>query len=606
MKKGDMAKIRNNRIKWIILLFGLVSLLSIGCSEEQAIGTPTVDASGNAVMRISVRAAGVSTEVGNVAENAIRSLRVFFFTQDNSLFATQYYEDKDLMSSLPTDPKKAYDYFIKDGDSYVISKLFKKEVPLKIIVVANELSSLTGVTKIDDIKGTVLRYYDNYNSNGKLDINIAGSGGTNRGYIPMYSETGLMSVYEWDASNGKDVKMNLERALAKVTLKIKKGDTFSDVSGKGKLEIASASIVNVPRRAWLDRSDLGYSDTYVSTLAKNFGTHLVIEPTTTGDVSTDVLTFYIPEHNLVEAAFNNGIYTYIQVNGEFTEADGSTKTNTSYQIPLGDGVSAYNGGSIDVGNLSLKDLHISKNTSYQVVASVATKGKLERFEVKVTPKEWENPENIEANLGIPYLNVTSLHVDMSEKRVNVYFWTNQDKPYIGEDGVMKDENQSESLITVNTVFKDLSCSLGNTTTHFDYKALSKGGYTGSMIFEFDNDDRYENIATYKLTLHAGELTRTIEVNSNPIIGKVVFDGNGGKIESEDTYMKEIRYADWPGTTFFGGEYEIASPSYTSPAADKEFLMWVYSGDERQVDVDNDGKLKIIIGGYITGIKALWK
>ena len=71
-------------------------------------------------------------------------------------------------------------------------------------------------------------------------------------------------------------------------------------------------------------------------------------------------------------------------------------------------------------------------------------------------------------------------------------------------------------------------------------------------------------------------------------------------------MKEIRYADWPGTTFFGGEYEIASPSYTSPAADKEFLMWVYSGDERQVDVDNDGKLKIIIGGYITGIKALWK
>ena len=600
-----MVKIMNNRIKQATLLLGLLSLFSIvGCTEQE-VTDPAVEASGEAVMRISVRTVGISTEVGDEAENAIRTLRVFFFAEDGSLFATQYYEPKDLMAGVPTDSKKAYDYFIKEGDSYVISKLFKKGIPLKVIVVANELGSLEGLTKIDDVKGSVLRYYDNYNNNGKLDIIVTGSGSTNQGYIPMFSETGLMSVYEWNSSNGKTVGMNMERSLAKVTVQIKKGlIPPSEVTGSGKLEISSASIVNAPRRAWLDRSDLEYNDTYVSTRLTEFGTPLIIKADGTGNESTDVLTFYIPEHNLVEAAFKNGIYTYIQVNGKFTEADGTTVINTIYQIPLGDGMSVHNGSSVDIGSLSLNDLHISKNTYYKVVANVATQGKLERFEVKVQPQSWEVPDEIDADLGVPYLNVTSLHVDMSEKEVKVYFWTNQEKPYVSAEGIRKEENQSEESITVNDVFMELACTEGSMSQNFHYEASSKGGYHGFMNFVFEKDDAYTTTAVYKLTLNAGKLTRTIEVNSNPVIGKIVFDGNGGKIESQDTYIQEIRYADWQKDAFFGEIYNVSQPTITPPAG-YDFFMWVYSNEERSIDTEN-GNLNIAIGGYITGIKALWK
>ena len=606
MNRDSMAKIMNNRIKLATLLFGLLSLFSIGCSNEQEIGAPPVDASGNAVLRLSVRAAGISTEIGADAENAIRSLRIFYFTENGSLFASHYYEPKDLMSELPTDPKKAYDYYIKDGDSYVISKLFAKEVPLKVIVVANELSSLNGITKIEDIRGAVLRYYDTYNNSNRLNIEITGTGNTNRGFIPMYSESALMSVYEWDASNGKTVRMDLKRSLAKVTVKIKKGTKPADVQGNGNLKINSVSIVNVPRRAWLDRSDLEYSDIYASTIIQTFSTPLVIYADNSGNSgteSTDVLTFYIPEHNLSDVAHTNGLYTYIQVNGKFTEADGTTETNTSYQIPLGDGISAYNGSSVPT-NLPLKDLHISKNTCYKVEASVTSKGKLERFEVKVTPKDWEIPDEIEADLGVPYLNVTSLHVDMSEKEVRVHFWTNQENPYISSDGLMRMENAPESPIIVNDVFNELASASGSQNTNFVYEALPRGGYYGYMSFVFKNADTYINAGVYKLTLNAGKLTRTIEVNSNPIIGKIVFDGNGGQIESQNSYTREIRYAEWLNDAFFGEIYKMSEPTFTPPAG-YEFFTWVYSSEDREID-SASGELNIVIGGYITGVKALWK
>lgn len=605
--KGYRTKIMNTRIIRIALLFGWLSVFLSGCTDEQIVDSPDDDVSGDVVMRISLHTAGSSTETGTDVENAIRTLRVFYFNEDSTLYTTQYYETKDVMSGLPSDPKQKYDYFIKDGESYVISKLMKKEVPLKVIVVANELGSLDGITKITDIKGTVLRYYDNYYNNNKLNITITGTGNSNRGYIPMYSESAFMSVYDWDASNSKTVEMNLKRALAKVTVQIKKGTTPTDVTGNGKLEVISASISGVPQYAWLDRSDLTYRDIYVSTDTKDFSTRLTIHPSNIGNESTDMLTFYIPEHNLLGEALTNDIYTQIQVNAQFTEADGMTVTNTSYHIPLGDGIAAYNGSLIDIDALTAEDLHISKNTCYQVVASVTTTGKLERFEVKVKPEEWNTPIDIEANIGVPFLNVTSLNVDMSEKAVIVYFWTNQENPYLMEGGTKIEEGGQSSPVKVNDVFTELASPEGSTSTNFQYAALSQGGYNGFMKFIFKEDAEYLTIAAYTLTLKAGKLTRTITVNANPVIGKIVFDGNGGLFASENTYTKEVRYANLPlDGLFFGKEYEVPAPSVNAPSGGYSFFSWVYSIGERQVETKNNGNLNIVISGYVTEVKALWK
>lgn len=491
--------------------FLLMALLQ-SCSGDDFMVTgsdePVTEGEG-AVMMISTRAE-------NISENAIRTLRAIVFdARKGSLLFNKLYYSKDALANIPANE---YSYFAMDNSgNYQIAELLPK-TSIKVLLIANELAPITGSDlTIEKVTGTVVDFYKNYQSNGMLDIRISGNtSDSNVGYIPMFDETGVLLPTEWDASNQKVIEMGLKRVLARVTLKLSKGQmNDSRFSAGDQLTINKAAIIHVSQYSYLGEVGTEYIGSQVSTTSQMFTQPLVIT-TDNGDQSSDMLAFYIPEHLLSDLSFSNLQYTYLQINGIYNSKAGETIA-TSYQIPLGNGVNKlYDGRASNVSQLAKTDFSISRNISYDIEANITSIGKLEMFEVKVGVNDWVGtPVDIPGDVNPPVLNVSSIRVSMSAQTIRVYFWSNLPDPYVEEKGT----GVAGVEIKVNDVFKNLHATSGNSTDHFQLLPESDKlylPYNGYMDIEFQDKVEYLTSNSYQIILNASGLKRTITITAQNI------------------------------------------------------------------------------------------
>lgn len=500
----------------LLLLFCLLGVLTLaaGCAEEHTESSPQPqEYDGHNAICITARAV---TEEGSTAESAIRTLRLIVFDAKNGgILLNTLYHIKDALSQIPED----YPYFVADAGGDLHLSVLLPKTTIKLMVIANELNPPpTNADTPEKIEKSVIDFYNAYQTEGKLNIGIDASNSTsNIGYIQMFAETDQLIHYEWDASNHKNIELSLKRLLAKVTLKLTKGQITSPQFGANdKLTISTASIQHATQYSYMGETGIQYVGSQVSTVTKTFGTPLIVT-TENGDQSSDVLAFYVPEHVLSGVSFTNLQYTYLQINGVYHSADTNEDIATSYQIPLGNGVGKlYTGEATGVTNLLQEDFTISRNTIYRIEAEVATIGKLEIFQVVVGVNPWEGTVEIPGDIDAPVLNISSINVKMSSRTVRVHFWSNQPNPYFSTEGT----DDSGNAFTVNDVFKDLCGVPGTSTSHF--YLLNEGDdlylpYNGYMDIEFTDDSYYNTGNSYKLVLNAGRLKRTITITAQNIV-----------------------------------------------------------------------------------------
>ena len=458
------------------------------------------------------------TEEGSAAENAIRTLRLIAFdAKEGGILLNKLYYTKDAQSQIPAE----YPYFAKDaGGEFHISELLPKTT-IKFMMIANELNPPpTNADTPEKIKKSVLDFYNYYQVDGKLNIGIEGSSASsNIGYIPMFAETDNLIHYEWDASNQKMVELSLKRLLAKVTLKLNKEEIIDPLFKSGDiLTISGATIQRTPQHSYLGETGIQYIGSQVSTSTQIFDAPLVAT-TDNGKQSSSTLTFYIPEHILSDLSFANQQYTYLQINGTYYSDDSKETIATNYQIPLGNGLNKLFTGTVaDVTKLSQEDFTVSRNTIYNIEANVTTIGKLEVFQVTATVKPWEETIDVPGDIDAPVLNVSSIDLKMAARSMRIHFWSNQLDPYISEKGADSSNNE----ITVNDIFTNLHAVKGTSTDHF--QLLNEGEqlhlpYNGYMDIEFNDDSQYNTSNSYKVTLNAGRLKRTITITAQNIIVK---------------------------------------------------------------------------------------
>lgn len=582
-------------MKWLLnkyslpgVFFILTVLIVYGCGRDN-VDTPDYSGNGNA---LSISAS--SSRAGDL-ESAIRTLRLFVFSADDgNMLLNKLYKTTEAVTAIPSD---SYTYFANINGEYKISELLPRK-SIRVMLVANEPTALNGNYTIERLRGTVLNYYDAYAKDGLMNIQIDGAGTTtNRGYIPMYAETAVLTHYEWNAGNGKVVNMPLVRTLAKVTLQLSKGDKpidgFTDAGDK--LTISSAAVTFIPMYSYLGDNTLPYEAEQVATEKQNFTPALEITPSV-GKVSSNQLSFYIPEHILSDIAFNNRKYTAIQINAAYYSGATGETINSSYRIALGDGVAGLSSPG-NITGLTKADLSISRNTEYRVKAQVTSTGKLDILQVKVDIAPWEGTEDVEGDADAPWMNITNTGVAMSQKVVRVRFWSNQADIHIESTG-----ETDGGPFTVDDIFKNLSVP----GDHFRLYAEGDPEYTaynGYMDLEFTGDNYYNTERTYSLVLNAGGLKRTITVEANPRVGEIIFDANGGS----GTYTREIRYAELNGKALSETDISVTIPAgMFTPPAGKELLMWVYSNGESAIVQAGGSDYVITPTGYITRIKALWK
>lgn len=574
------------------ILYSLTLIVSWSCSQPTTGDTPDYGNDGSTIL--------ISTRAGEDTESAIRTLRLFVFAEsDGRMLINKSYQTS---NALPGIPANTYTYFVRNGEQYDISEILPK-VAIKVILVANEPTSLDGPFTIDNLRGKILNFYSMYGSGGQMDIKIDGSSSTsNKGYIPMYAESAFLIHHDWSAFNGKTVNMSLIRTLSKITLQVSKGTLAGgDFEPGDKLKINSASVKFVPEFDYLGDSSFPYENDGVSLATQTFGQPIEIEASG-GALTTDRLTFYMPEHIISDASFKNKKYTYIQINATFHSGDTGEDINSVYKIPIGNGVHKLYTGSTagDISILSKEDLTVSRNTTYNVDAEVSTHGKLEIFQVKVGIVPWEGEEEMDGSVDTPLLNVTNTMVRMSQKVVRVHFWSNQPALYVEAEGE-KDGN----AIHVNDEFVDLSGISGQSTTHFKLYADTDNDhlpYNGYIDIELKNSADYDTEHAYLLTLKAGDIKRTIRISTNPVMGEIIFDANGGT----GTFTREVRYKDLEGKELTEVSISVENPEAgITPPTGKRFLAWVYSSDETPVTIDKN-KIIIQLRGYSTAIKALWQ
>lgn len=578
-----------------------------GCGKERVFPDPPPAESQN-ILRISTSIAAN----GSDAENAIRTLRLFVFDADaGQLLFNKLYLTADAASA---GTPGSYSYFIKDSEgNYIISELMSK-ISIKVLLVANEMSPLEGLNyTVDQIKGTILHYRNMYANGSATDILIDGLGTTsdNKGYIPMFAESGTISHGNWDASSGKVVRLRMVRCLAKVTVLIRSGEMTDPAFTDGdELAIQSVSIGRMPIYGFLGETGIGYRASFTSTSTIPFGKPIVITQKNGTEQVTDQLVFYVPEYMIDQAQTDNGQYCYLQVDAQYTKQSGET-TASRYRIPLGNGVGKLYGSSpAGIGMLTPQDLTLSRNNQYNIDATVKTIGSLEALSVNVTVKEWEKTENINGDINTPLLNVSNLVTKMSESKVRVYFWTNQPDPYVEEQGL---KNGTDSY-RVNDVFREISSTAGNSTPNFQIFTNSSSQYypyNGYIEFEFDDAGLYTGSPdTYSVVLHTGKLTRTLTVEANPVVGQIVFDANGGTTaDGTGKIVQDIRVSDVGlGTYIIGDILTEADPrAQITPPAGKSFSLWSYEKEGLlPVPGISGGMLSVTMTGYVTTLFALWK
>lgn len=574
------------RLFYLYMMYCLsAAILGGGCSRHDLSGIPT-DSGGEDVLRVTTQLSGKASD----PESAIRTLRLFVFSEvDGRMLLNKLYYTSEALTAVPAD---SYTYFAWVGGSYRISELLPRET-IQVVLVANEASALNGNYTLDRLKGAVVNYYDIYEDSGAMNIVIDGRSTTsNKGYIPMYAESASLTHYEWNAGNGRTVEMPLVRTLAKVVLRLNKGEGgITGLYPRDKLTISSASVVFVPEYSFLGNEGLPYDDAPVNTLQENLNPAFEITAAT-GKDSSDVLSFYVPEHILSDLTFNSARYTYLRINATYYSDVTKETTNSSYRIPIGNGVR-----TTSVAGLSKADLSVTRNTLYNINARVTSVGKLEVFQIQVVIKPWEKTEDVEGDIEGPWLNVTSANVGMSQRVVRVHFWSNQSDLSLEASGQLSGGGN----FTVNDVFMNLVPG-----DHFKLYAKGEGGYTdynGYMDLEFVRDDLYRNGETYTLWMKAGKLKRSITIVANPKVGEIVFDANGGT----GSYTKEVRYADLNGRPFLGNEIALTVPmdGFTAPVG-KEFVLWMNENGEEVAAGSGTNEYVVKLAGYTTRIKALWK
>lgn len=560
-------------------------------------------ASEQSPLMISTRALSEGTNV----ENALRTLRLVIFQSDGALLVNNKYNTADAGSQPPTG---TYDYFLKTGDSYLFSKMLPK-VSIRVYLVANEMRSLDGIRSEEEIEKARLNYNTRYtNEQGAMDIvidNQPTADYPNRGYIPMYAKSGLLTPHQWSTSNQQEVQMPLVRALAKVVLQLKSGTMTEGAltHPDDKLTVNSASLMHVPTSCLLGDPSMVYDETLVSAATRNFVTPLVITNSTGADQTSDQLTFYLPEYIISQAGVDAKEYTYVQINATYHSGDTGEDIHSTYRIPIGDGVDKLYPGNRDVSTLTRADLTVSRNSLYNIEATVTTKGKLEIYQIETKITDWADPIGIDGDINTPVLNVTSTQVNMSAQTVKVHFWTNQSMPYIEESGT---EGTGQTAIKVNELFNDLHADPGISTTHFKLFADAENNYlpyNGYIEFQFKEEGHYIVNQVYTVTLCAGKLKRVLTVIGNPVVGEVIFMANGG-IGAD--FKQELQYSDTKGVELAGATVLLEGPTnFTPPTAESTLLGWsdAMSGAFMPKDETSD-KYKITLSGYITRLNAWWE
>lgn len=563
-----------------------VAVLCAGCGRQTWEEAPGA-ADSDEALKVSVRLSGKAGD----PESALRTLRLFVFSEaDGSMLLNKLYNTSEAVAGVPSGN---YTYFCRTaGGNYQISELLPKG-DIRIALVANEAAALNGSYTLDRLKGSVVNYYGMYEESGSLNIRIDGQSSTsNRGYIPMYAESGLLTHAEWNSAGGKTVDMWLVRTLAKVELQLnKEAGGITNLEPGDKLTISSASIIFVPEYSYLGNEGLPYDNAPVNTSQQSFSPALEIT-SGSGVLSSDVLSFYVPEHLLSDLTFDAGKYTYLRINAAFYSDQTKETTNSVYKIPIGNGVT-----TTSVAGLSKADLSVTRNTVYRVKARVKSIGQLEVFQIKVEIKPWEKTEDVDGDIDGAWLNVTSTYVEMSQKVVRVYFWSNQPALTLGSVGQVAGGGD----FTVNDVFLNLSPG-----DHFKVFAEGDPGYAaynGYMDLEFANAALYRTNETYTLLMKAGGLKRSFTVVANPKVGEIVFDANGGLGE----YTQTVSYADLNDKALLGAEVTVTVPMdrFTAPAG-KEFSLWVGENGDEVVQGGGVNQFVVKLTGYTTKVKALWK
>ena len=591
------------RERFAALVLSPLLLLAGGCQKESAGPDPN---GADGALVISAKA----SEPGTDAENAIRTLRLFVFsTDDGTMLLNKMYKTADAAADVP---QGSYTYFVNQGGAYRISEMLPKQ-NINVMLLANETAAMDGDYTMDQVRDFQLRYYNQYGSTDVMDVKITGTdnGADNRGYVPMFTEIGELSLFQWNAGNGRIVDMPLKRNLAKVALKLEAG-AINDPAfqvGRDKITIKSASVVRIPQFSYVGDVSLTYAGPLISSATKTFSQPIETDGTTTGQ-TTDQLTFYVPEYVIAQDYADNGQYTYIQVNAEYYSADTGETISSVYKIPLGNGVNKLYDASApaDLKDLTREDFVVSRNTLYNVQATVSSKGTLQVFQVTVGIEPWTAGEDVNVDSDTPLLNVSNLSVDMSASKVRVYFWTNQANSYIEAAG----KKNATADFDVNTVFSDLSGTAGANTGNFHIYAAGEDKqypYNGYIDLRFADAATYSGDSDiYTLMLNAGGLRRSISVQANPVMGTIVFDANGGTTaDGTGSVVHSVKYGELGGNALVGSTLSVADPQgqFTAPTG-KAFLYWSYSKTGvPAVNAPTLGSCQVVPTGTTTTVYAIW-
>lgn len=548
---------------------------------------------------------------GDVAENAIRTLRLFIFDKEGNLVINKLFQTKDAQSGSIS---AQYTYFVKDdAGNYQISELIKKG-DIYVMMVANEISPLNKTTyTMDEIRGELLNFRDMYHgTEAYTDIVITGvdNGVDNKGFIPMFAESGLVTQGNWDVALGKVINLRLVRNLAKLSIKIK-GSSISDPTFENgdELIIKSISVGRMPIYSFLGYvgTDVLAPFTFSSTV--NFKTPITIKGGINNPVETDKLTLYITEYLITQQSIDNLLYAFLQINAVLNKADGS-EIFTNYRIPIGNGMSKlYGMNVVRPQDLSISDLTVTRNNHYNLEATIKTVGALEALQVDAIVKGWESTVDVNGDDSAPLLNVSSIVTKMTESKGRVHFWTNQPDIHIEATG-----STDGGSFVVNDLFKNLSSNPGSSTTNFVINAAGTGQYfryNGYIDFEFVNPNTYiETPKLYTVVLKSGKLSRSITVESNPVVGQIVFDANGGSFPGNvRTFTKELRLSDIGlDTPLVSSIVTIGDPrANLTPPPGKILAWWVYSlNGPSAANPVGEGKLEVTMSEYVIKLYALWR
>jgi hypothetical protein len=207
--------------------------------------------------------------------------------------------------------------------------------------------------------------------------------------IPMYRQFKGLHVSNSGAftfEGSPIVDMNklgeVDRLYAKVTLAV--GAVFANTVGKDPIQIDSMSIKSMPKFSYLTPS-VGY----LYPAAGEYFNGAVSGKTAKYDESTtevhDTITWYIPESRLSDPAN----LTYISIKASLAD-NILPEEQEEYKIAIGDGafngVSGYTQAQMFAGNIPMSALFVTRNTHYDVSATITSFSKTNESEIDVITK----------------------------------------------------------------------------------------------------------------------------------------------------------------------------------------------------------------------------